>query len=234
MLDWNTDMTVLKALLIATLCLSLSGCDVVFINPLIDPKDAVADTRLVGKWSVPDSPLHEKGYIDIKQSGRKLIIASAAPKKLKDKLMKEFYTISCGEKNFIVAAYTGRVGKGEQKGYLVIRYRLENDSLKLWLAVPAMFKAAVEAGRLHGKAGEAFDSTIIVEPTNEASKFLCSSDDQMFEYFGEVKRVRASPDNSLNQRRGQEGTGARMPPEESQAQGRGGRPRRPRGSYELW
>jgi hypothetical protein len=185
----NTYMTVLKALLIAMLGLSLSGCDVVFISPLVDPRDAIADTRLVGKWSVPDSPLHEKGYIDIKQSGQKLIIVSVTSKKLKDKLMKEFYTTSYGDKNFIVAAYTGRVGKKEQKGYLVIRYKLENDSLKLSLAIPAMFKAAVEAGRLHGKAGEAFDSTIIVEPTGEALKFLCSSDDKMFEYLGEVKRV---------------------------------------------
>lgn len=182
-------MTLLKAFLIAMLGLSLSGCDVVFISPLIDPKDAIADRRLVGKWSVPDSPLYEKGYIDIKQSGQKLIIASVTSKKLKDKLMKEFYTISCNEKNFIVAAYTGRAEKKEQKGNLVIKYKLENDSLKLWLAIPAMFKAAVEEGQLHGKAGEAFDSTIIVDPTNEALKFLCSSDDKMFGHLGEVKRV---------------------------------------------
>jgi hypothetical protein len=186
----NTYMTLLKALLIAILCLSLSGCDVVFISPLIDPKAAIVDTRLAGKWSVPDGPLHERGYIDIKQSGRKLIIASVTSKKLKDKLMKEFYTLACNEKNFIVAAYTGRVEKKEQKGYLVIRYKLENDSLKLWLAIPAMFKAAIEAGGLQGKAGGAFDSTLIVEPTNEALKFLCSSDDKMFEQFGEVKRVK--------------------------------------------
>ena len=182
-------MTVLKALSIAMLGLSLSGCDVVFISPLIDPKGAVVDTRLVGKWSVPDSPLHEKGYIDIKQSGQKLIIASVTSKKLKDKLMKEFYTVSCSEKNFIVAAYTGRVEKKKQKGYLIIRYKLEKDSLKLWLAIPSMFKAAIEAGELHGKVGGAFDSTIIVEPANEALKFLCSSDDKMFGYLGEVKRV---------------------------------------------
>jgi hypothetical protein len=181
--------TVLKALLIAILGLSLSGCDVVFINPLIDPEDAVVDKRLIGKWSVPDSPHNKKGYIDIKQSGRKLIIASVASKTLKDKLMKEFHTISCNEKNFIVAAYTGRVEKKEQKGYLIIKYQLVNDSLKLWLAIPAMFKAAIEAGELHGKVSGAFDSTIIVEPPNEALKFLCSSDDKMFEHLGEVKRV---------------------------------------------
>ena len=183
-------MTSLKALLIAVLCLSLSGCDVVFISPLIDPKDAVVDTRLVGRWSVAGGPLHEKGYIDIKQSGRKLVIASVTSKTLKDKLMKEFYTVSCNEKHFIVAAYTGRVEKREQKGYLVVRYKLENDSLKLWLGVPAMFKAAIEAGGLHGKAGGAFDSTVIVDPTNEALKFLCSSDDKMFEQLGEVKRAK--------------------------------------------
>lgn len=119
-----------------------------------------------------------------------MIIASVTSKELKDKLMKEFYTISCNEKNFIVAAYTGRVKKEEQKGYMVIRYKLENDSLKLWLAIPTMFKAAIEAGELHGKAGEAFDSTIIVDPANEALKFLCSSDDKMFEHLGEVKRVK--------------------------------------------
>lgn len=171
------------------LCLSLSGCDVVFISPLIDPKDAIGDTRLVGKWSVPESPLHEKGYIDIKQSGHKLIIASVTSKKLKDKLMKEFYTISCNEKSFIVAAYTGRAEKKEQQGYLIVRYRIENNSLKLWLAIPAMFKAAIKEGKLRGKVGEAFDSTIIVEPTKEALKFLCISDDKMFGYLGEVKRI---------------------------------------------
>jgi hypothetical protein len=103
--------------------------------------------------------------------------------------MKEFYTFSCNEKSFIVAAYKGRAEKKEQKGYLVIRYKIENDSLKLWLAIPAMFKAAIEEGKLRGKAGEAFDSTIIVNPTNEALKFLCSSDDKMFDYLGEAKRV---------------------------------------------
>jgi hypothetical protein len=185
----NTYKTVLKVLLIAVSGVSLSGCDVVFISPLIDPKEAIVDQRLVGKWSVPESPLYEKGYIDIKQSGRKLIIASVTSKKLKDKLMKEFYTVSCNEKNFIVAAYTGRADKKEQKGHLVIRYKLEDGSLKLSLATPAMFKAAIAAGELRGKAGEAFDSTIIVEPTNEALKFLCSGDDKMFEDLGEVKRV---------------------------------------------
>lgn len=185
----NTYMAVLKVLLIAMLGLSLSGCDVVFISPLINPKDAIADTRLTGRWSVSGSPLHEKGYIDIKQSGQKLIIASVTSRELKDKLMKEFYTISCNEKNFIVAAYTGRVGKKAQKGHLVIRYKLENDSLKLWLGIPAMFKAAIAAGELRGKAGEPFDSTIIVEDKDEALKFLCSSDDKMFGDLGEVKRV---------------------------------------------
>lgn len=169
--------------------LSLSGCDVVFISPLIDPKDTIVDMRLVGKWSVPDTQLYGKGYINIKQSGRKLIIASVTSKKLKDKLMEEFYTVSCNEKNFIVAAYTGRVEKKEQKGYLVIRYKLENDSLKLWLAMPAMFKAAIEEGKLRGKTGEAFDSTMIVEPADGALKFLCSSDDKMFGDLAEVKRV---------------------------------------------
>ncbi|HYX72706.1 MAG TPA: hypothetical protein VE732_08045 [Nitrososphaera sp.] len=182
-------MTLLKAFLMSMLCLSLSGCDVVFINPLIDPKDATVDTRLVGKWRVTDSPLFEKGYINIKQSAQKLVIASVTPKKLEDKLMKEFYIISCNGKSFIVAAYTGRAEKRGQKGYLVIRYKLENDSLKLWLAIPAMFRAAIEEGKLHGKAGEAFDSTFIVEPADEALKFLCSSDDKMFGYLGEVKRV---------------------------------------------
>jgi hypothetical protein len=52
-----------------------------------------------------------------------------------------------------------------------------------------MFRAAIEEGKLHGKAGEAFDSTFIVEPADEALKFLCSSDDKMFGYLGEVKRV---------------------------------------------
>jgi|ERR1051325_4409033 hypothetical protein len=189
MFEMNTDMTLLKAFLIALLCLSSSGCDVVFLSPLIDPKDATVDTRLVGRWSVPDSRLHGKGYIDIKQSGQKLIIASVTSKTLKDKLMKEFYTISCNEKTFIVAAYTGRVEKKEQKGNLVIRYKIENDTLTVWLAVPAMFKTAIKEGRLHGKAGEAFDSTIIVDPTSEALRFICSSDDQMFDYLGEVKRV---------------------------------------------
>lgn len=186
----NTYTTVLKALLIAMLGLSLAGCDVVFISPLLDPKDAVADTRLAGKWAVSGSPLHEKGYIDIKQSGRKFIIASVTSKELKNKLMKEFYTVSCNERNFIVTAYTGRVKKREQKGYLVIRYKLENDSLKLWLAIPAMFNAAIESGELHGKAGEPFDSTVIVDPTQEALKFLCSADDKMFGDLGEVKRIR--------------------------------------------
>lgn len=185
----NTYMTSLKALLIAVSCLSLTACDVVFVSPLIDPKTAIVDTRLVGRWSVAKGPLHEKGYIDIKQSGRKLIIASVTSKELKDKLMKEFYTVSCNEKNFIVAAYTGRVAKKAQKGYLVIRYKIENGSLNLRLAHPAMFKAAIEAGGVRGKAGGAFDSTIIVEPANEALKFLCSSDDKMFEHLGEVKRV---------------------------------------------
>lgn len=170
--------------------LSLSGCDVVFINSLVNPKDTIVDTRLAGKWTVPGTPLYEKGYIDIKQSGRKLIIASNTSKQLKNKLMKEFYTLSCNEKNFIVAAYTGRVEKKEQKGHLVVRYKLENDSLKLWLAVPAMFNAAIEAGELHGTAGKPFDSTVIAEPAKEALKFLCSADDKMFGYLGEVKRAK--------------------------------------------
>lgn len=118
-----------------------------------------------------------------------MIIASVTSKELKDKLMKEFYTISCNEKNFIVAAYTGRVEKKAHKGYLIVKYKLENDSLKLWLPIPAQFKAAIAAGGLHGQPGAAFDSTIIVEPAKEALKFLCSSDDKMFEALGEVKRA---------------------------------------------
>jgi hypothetical protein len=185
----NTYMTLFKAFLTALLCLSLSGCDVVFISPLVDPKDAIVDTCLVGKWSVPESKLYEKGHINIKRSGQKLIIASVTSKTLKDKLMKEFYTISCNEKSFIVAAYTGRTEKKEQKGHLIIRYKIENNSLTLWLAVPEMFKAAIKEGKLHGVVGEAFDSTIISDPTDETLKFLCSSDDKMFGYLGEVKRV---------------------------------------------
>jgi hypothetical protein len=185
----NNYTTSLKALLITVVCLFLSGCDVVFISPLVVPKDAVVDKRLIGRWRISNAALHEKGYVTIKQSGRKLIVASVTPKKLKDKLMKEFYTVSCNEKNFIVAAYTGRVKKSEHKGYMAIMYKLENDSLKVLLPDPAMFKAAITEGKLHGTAGEPFDSTIIVDPANEALKFLCSADDKFFGPLGELERA---------------------------------------------
>lgn len=185
----NTCKNQLKLLLTAILCLFLSSCDVVFVNSLIDPKDSIVDKNLLGKWKVLKDSLYENDLIEIKLSGQKLIITTAS-KELKDKLMDEFYTISCNEKSFIIAAYTGSVEKKKQQGYVVIRYKVENDSLKLWLTDPTMFKAAIREGKLSGKAGEAFDSTIIAESANEAKKFLCSSDDKMFGYLGEVKRVR--------------------------------------------
>ncbi|MCA1629380.1 MAG: hypothetical protein LC785_11035 [Acidobacteria bacterium] len=52
-----------------------------------------------------------------------------------------------------------------------------------------MFRAAIKEGKLRGTAGEAFDSTIVVEPAKDALKFLCSSDEKMFELLGELKRA---------------------------------------------
>jgi hypothetical protein len=126
----NTRNNRLKVLLTAILCLFLSSCDVVFVSPLIDPKNSFVDKSLLGKWMVLKGPLQEKGLIEIKQSGQKLLITTAS-KELRDKLMNEFYSIPCKEKNFIVAAYTGSIQKKKQKGYIVIRYKLENDSLKV-------------------------------------------------------------------------------------------------------
>lgn len=183
----KTYKTLLHALFAVISGLLLTGCDVVFINPLLDPQKAVMDKRLIGTWHIQDATA--PGDIKLEQAGQKVRVAAVTSKKFKDKLPREFYTLACADKNFIVAAYQGRVGKKTYPGYMVIRYKIEHDALQVLLANPAQFKAALQAGQLRGQAGAAFASTIIAAPAQQALQFLCAADDNLFEYLGEVKRV---------------------------------------------
>ena len=177
----------LKALALAGLCVLLAGCDVVFVSPLVVPKEAVADRRLVGRWLVRAGG--DEGYITIKQSGTKLLVASVTAKTLKNKLPPGFYTVACNGQSFMVAAYKGTVKDKKYPGYMVIKYKIEGETLSLSLPHPAAFQAALKEGKLHGTAGAAFDSTLINDPARDVWQFLCAADEKSFSYLGKVQRA---------------------------------------------
>ena len=177
----------LQALALAGLCLLSLGCDVVFVRPLVVPKEAVADKRLVGRWLVRAGK--DEGYVTIKQSGHKLVVASVTAKGLKNKLMPEFYTFACNGQNFMVADYKATVKDKRYPGYMLVKYRLEGETLSLSLPHPAAFQAALKEGKLHGTAGEAFDSTIITDPAQTVWQFLCAADEKSFTPLGKVQKA---------------------------------------------
>ena len=185
-----------SALFLVVVMVGLAGCLPTSKNPLSDPADAVADTRLEGVWYgksgedtvflhfVPD----EAGSMDIvevdheKSGGAHTLTYTMFPTVIGD----EHY-MNIREKS------------GTEKPYYFARYTLsKSGTLTLWLMSEKPVAKSVKAGKLAGKitvknegeSNESRDITLTASTENLAAYVRKSDPDVLFtEKFGTFKKV---------------------------------------------
>ena len=171
-------------LLMLTLALLLSGCEVVFTH--VPTGRIREDKALVGSWINK-----EKG----KEATTLKFEKGAA-----GEINVSFLPANRDERNpvlsariLIIANYSYMVlnptNEDRDQGFLIARYEITGDELIIWLPNEEKFKSFIQQKRISGEA-QSMDALVTDSPDNVA-KLLGSRDgEDAFEIFGKFRRAK--------------------------------------------
>lgn len=173
-----------KASLLITSALLFTACDVTFTNPLPASFNVERDERLSGKWMTRDEE-GKAGYVEFVNLGD-----------------REFaINFEANDPNVILKASCARIDDSsyliikptdpkELRGYLLARYSIAGDRLKVWLLRQEKFKQAVREGKLKGQVGpESYAGVTITDTPEKILEFIRTNRDRVFETLAEFERV---------------------------------------------
>lgn len=177
-----------KSLILAAVVLFAivsSSCLVVSKHSLIDPLKAKPDPRLQGRWIGTDKLDDVYAVFDGRSSLETNILGKGPGEK--------------SERMFDVV--TGQIGKyqymslkprAESIGseYLLARYSIEGNELKIWLLDSTLIDAAVSQGKLKGgKSGSS--TTVLIDSQKDVAAFIAANQnsDELFEFLSTFKKA---------------------------------------------
>jgi hypothetical protein len=172
------------ALLLIAAILSTS-CLILTEQQLIDPHNTRTDRRLKGRWVGTDKLDDVYALFDGGSS-------------LKSNIMGKGETAK-SDVTFDVA--NGRIGKywylslkprddSADKGYLLVRYSIERNQLKVWLLDSPLIDTAIADGKLKGDKSSS-SNTMLTDNPEKLRAFIIQheNDGNLFEYLGTFKKV---------------------------------------------
>lgn len=163
-----------------------SSCLIVSKESLIEPSKSKTDARLIGRWVGTDKLADV--YALFKQGTvlESNIIAGKEPVK-ESELMFDYFTGSIGKHQYMSLKMRDDPATD---GYLLARYVIEGDELKIWLLDSTLIDAAISHGKLKSdKAGSS--STTLTDPRKKILAFIVAHEDSkdLFEFLGAFKRA---------------------------------------------
>ncbi|MGH9942512.1 MAG: hypothetical protein ACRD9R_09195 [Pyrinomonadaceae bacterium] len=169
--------------------LSASSCIVVSVHPLVDPASArKPDQELRGRWAGRDAELQGIYAQFDGNASMETNILSGKGNEAKPKLAFEVANAKIGKHQYMsLKPRDESVGKG----YLIVRYAIAGDELKVWLLDAAEVSAAISEGQLKsGDGGVASTTNITDSPAKIAAFIEAREDTELFEYLGTFKKVK--------------------------------------------
>jgi hypothetical protein len=146
------------------------------------------DNRLLGEWIATDGK-NTGDYIRFDQGPNMEMSISA-------------FGADITEQNPAFTMFTTRLGKhyymnlnptdeDRGKGYLIVRYTVSGDELKVWILDDDKVKSAITQGKIKGQPGRALGSTTVSDSAEKIAALLeASGGDDLFKLFVKFKRVK--------------------------------------------
>lgn len=173
----------LKLLVLTLLVVLGSSCLIVSTNPLIDPKTSTPDKHLLGRWIGTDKLEGVYALFDERSLESNILIGQKASNQ--SELMFDLATGPIGKYRYMSL----RPREENTQEYLLARYAIDGDELKIWLLDSAFFDAAISQGRLKTKPATT-STKILADSPETISDFLVKNQDseQLFQYLGVFKK----------------------------------------------
>jgi hypothetical protein len=172
-----------KGLLILLTFLSTS-CLIVTEQPLIDPAKSKPDARLRGRWVGTGELKDVYALFDGSSTLESNIVGGKGPAN-RSELLFDIATGPIGKFQYISLKPRE---EGTRSEYLLARYTIEGDELKVWLLNSPLFDAATSQGRL--KSHKRSSSTTLTDSPKKIIAFIVRNEnaDDLFQYLGTFKR----------------------------------------------
>lgn len=172
-------------LILLLACLG-SSCLIVSKESLIDPNKSKPDDRLIGRWVGTDKL--SDVYALFKQGTvlESNIIAGKEPVK-ESELMFEYFTGAIGKYQYLSLKMRDEPAS---EGYLLARYTIAGDELRIWLLDSPLVDAAIAQGKLKSDKGNS-SSTTLTNSRKKILAFIIANEDSkdLFEFLGAFKKA---------------------------------------------
>jgi hypothetical protein len=173
-----------KACLSVACALFFSACEVTLVNPLPDSLSAPRDERLLGRWKDLNKT-EGPGYIrfDSGSDGEVIIrFESDAPD-----IALSARTLRIDESGYLALRDSEMT---KRKGYLLVKYAITGDRMKVWLLNEKKVRQAIWEGKLKGEIGKETYSGVTVTDTQEKIlDYIKTGGDGAFESPLEFEKV---------------------------------------------
>jgi hypothetical protein len=165
-----------------------TGCEVFFLNPLSTPQDATLDNRLMGEWVSTDG----------KKTGDHIRFDQGPNMEMHISVFGDDIT----EQNPAFTMFTTKLGKHyymnlsptdeyKGKGYLIVRYTVSGDELKVWILDDAKVKSAITHGKIKGQPGRVLGPTTVSDSTEKIVALIeASGGNDLFVPFVRFERIK--------------------------------------------
>jgi len=188
----------MRYLAIVVMVIFLGGCVPYSDNPLADPNSEKIDTAILGTWFWNEE--NDSGFIHIGLNKESKLLRMIMIEHDKDGTIdvSEFngHTSSLGNNKYLNLKWVRP--SDEPKGYLLIKYSTEGESLAISLLNAKVVENAIKEGSLKGTVGKGKDacSLSITEEQKKLQQFVLKHDKELFQEKSNLNRLNLLQPNS--------------------------------------
>ena len=184
--------------LLLVMIIFFGGCIAVSDNPLTDPNSETIDKGVLGTWFWNEE--NDSGFVHIgldkKSKLLQLIMIEYDQDGAIDVSEFEGHTSSLGDYKYLNLKWVRPAD--EPKGYLLIKYSTEGESLAISLPNAKMIENAIKEGSLKGTVGKGkyAYSLSITEEQKKLQQFVLKHDKELFQEKSNLNRLNLPQPNS--------------------------------------
>ena len=188
----------MRYLAILFMVIFLGGCVPYSDNPLTDPNSEKIDAEILGTWFWNEES--DSGFVHIGLNKESKLLQVIMIEHDKDGTIdvSEFngHTSSLGNNKYLNLKWVRPAD--EPKGYLLIKYSTEGESLAISLLNAKMIENAIKEGSLKGTVGKGkyAYSLSITDEQKKLQQFVLKHDKELFQEKNNLNRLKLPQPNS--------------------------------------
>lgn len=173
-----------KASLVVAFAVALSACEVIFINPLPASLTVPRDERLLGRW-VTDGDEGRPGYVMFVKGANdeiNVLFEAGDPN-----VMFRLTSLKIYGSTYLLVKSTD---PQHNEGYLLAKYFISGDRMKVWLLDDKKMRRAVESAKLKGEFGpESYSGVKVTDSAENVLRYIRAGGNEPFKLLAEFRRV---------------------------------------------